>query len=492
MSSSSAQHPEHQSMRPLMLVGTASEVGKSWLATGILRWLRKKGFNPAPFKAQNMSLNSYATPEGGEIGRAQAVQAEAAQIPCHTDMNPILLKPQHHQTAQLILHGKLIGIQQAKQYFSTTPKTPLFQEACQAFQRLQAKYDPIVMEGAGSVSELNLKEQDIVNFRMAHAAEACVYLVADIDRGGVFASLYGTMQLLTQAEKQLVQGLIINKFRGEMSLFEPAKQQIEQLTQKPLIGVVPFAEHIHLPEEDSVSLHKKAFSPHSQKYNIAVVLFRHMANYTDFQALEQHPEAHLFYTDQAEDLLQADTILLPGSKQVMQEMLWMRKSGIATALQTAHKQGKTIIGLCGGYQLMGQHLHDPHGVESTIRHLPGLGLLPVSSTLSKQKQVGQAQFLFQEHPTPCTGYEIHMGHTHASSPRPLNHVLPDHRPEGYHHKNLLGTYLHGLFDNAVVVEQLLRLPKQTQPKTDPYDLLAEHLNKHLDLERIRKDLNKLK
>ena len=284
-------------LHPLMLAGTGSDVGKSLVATAFCRIFLQDGYQPAPFKAQNMALNSYATPEGFEIGRAQAVQAEAAGIPCHTDMNPLLLKPNSDHTSQVILNGRPIGNQHATQYFRREGREMLRQAVHEAFDRLAARFHPIVMEGAGSIAEINLRDVDIVNMSMARYANADVILVADIDRGGVFASVYGSIMLQEPEDRKLIKGVIINKFRGDRSLFDEGRKQLEQICGVPVLGVLPYLKDIHIEEEDSVSLERKNMEAQAGKVNIAVVMLRHLSNFTDFDVLEQDRRVHLFYTN---------------------------------------------------------------------------------------------------------------------------------------------------------------------------------------------------
>ena len=295
-----------------MLAGTGSDVGKSVIAAAFCRIFKQDGYTPAPFKAQNMALNSFATPEGLEIGRAQAVQAEAAGVPCHTDMNPLLLKPVADSVAQVVLHGKAIGNQQAVDYFKADNKAKLRVEVNAAFDRLAERFHPIVMEGAGSISEINLRNLDLVNMPMAMHAGASVILVADIDRGGVFASVYGTIMLLTEEERKHVKGILINKFRGDIRLFESGITMIEELCGIPVVGVVPYYKDIYIEEEDSVMLQTKQREAMLGKVNVAVVLLQHLSNFTDFNALERDPRVHLFYTNNPKELSKADIIILPG------------------------------------------------------------------------------------------------------------------------------------------------------------------------------------
>ena len=294
-----------------MFAGTGSDVGKSIIVTAFCRIFKQDGYRPAPFKAQNMALNSYATPEGLEIGRAQAVQAEAAGIPCHTDMNPLLLKPQSDHTSQVVLNGKPIGNRNAYDYFRKEGREELRKEVHEAFNRLSVRYNPIVMEGAGSLAEINLRETDLVNMSMAMYAEADVILVGDIDRGGVFASVYGSLMLLTPEERKRVKGILINKFRGDIRLFESGVKMLEELCGIPVLGVIPYYKDIYIEEEDSVALAMKAVRTVQGKVNIAVVLLRHLSNFTDFNVLEQDSRVHLFYTNNVDELNKADIILIP-------------------------------------------------------------------------------------------------------------------------------------------------------------------------------------
>ena len=392
-----------------MFAGTGSDVGKSIVATAFCRIFLQDGYTPAPFKAQNMALNSYATPDGFEIGRAQAVQAEAAGVPCHTDMNPLLLKPNSDHTSQVVLNGKPIGNQHATQYFRKEGREVLRQAVHEAFDRLSARYNPIVMEGAGSIAEINLRDVDIVNMSMARYADAAVILVADIDRGGVFAAVYGTLMLLTEEERRHVKGIIINKFRGDMRLFDEGRRMIEELCGIPVLGVLPYFKDIHIEEEDSVSLEKKSLEAVDGKVNVAVVMLRHLSNFTDFDVLERDPRVHLFYTNNIEEIRKADIIILPGTKSTIADMIELRRNGCAQAILQAHHDGKTVIGICGGYQMMGEEILDPQQVEGDIERIPGLGILPVVTTMSGEKRTVQVTFDYKGQ--SCQGYEIHMGET---------------------------------------------------------------------------------
>lgn len=477
-----------QKLKPIMIVGTGSDVGKSWVTTGICRWLKNHGFTPAPFKAQNMSLNSFSTPGGLEIGRAQAVQAEASKLVPLVEMNPILLKPSSVNTSQVVLNGRPIGNQSAKEYFSNG-KSELFEEAKSAFHTLNNSYSPVVMEGAGSISELNLKHRDIVNMRMAQAANACVYLVADIDRGGLFGSVYGTLQLLEPWERKLIKGVIVNKFRGDASLFEEGKKMLEDLTDTPVLGVLPYASDIILEEEDSVALSQRKTSAQPDQLNVAVVHLHYMSNYTDFQALEQEPLINLYYTRDRKELKKADVIIIPGTKNTVEDLVTLRKDGITETIQNLYGN-IPIIGICGGYQMMGKWIEDPFGIESNRGKEMGMGLFDITTTLNKEKTVVQQKFTFKHHSETCVGYEIHMGNTVTPHGKHLNIV--DGSPEGYFDGDKSwGTYLHGILDNQIVVNELLHLKDRNAQaknymsfKEEQYDKLAGWIDQHLDMDTI--------
>lgn len=487
-------------LAPVMLAGTGSDVGKSLIATGLCRIFLQDGYHPAPFKAQNMALNSYATPDGYEIGRAQAVQAEAAGIPCSTDMNPLLLKPSGTHTSQVVLNGKPVGNRDAYQYFRKEGREELRKEVHAAFDRLASVYNPVVMEGAGSVSEINLRDSDLVNMSMARYAGADVILVADIDRGGVFASAYGSIMLQDECDRKRIKGIIINKFRGDMRLFEEGRRMMEEICGVPVLGVVPMAKDIHIEEEDSVALSLKRKSASECLVNIAVVLVDHISNFTDFDVPEHDPRVNLYYASTPEDLQNADIIILPGSKSTLSDLAALRKSGLAKGVIEEAKKGKTIIGICGGYQMMGIDVADPDGVEGDIKILPGLGLLPVHTVLSGEKVTRPVKFKFLKENEVCEGYEIHMG---VSSPEeggvPVN-LLSDGTPDGcMASPKVFGTYIHGVLDNKAVLDYVLS--PYTDLKSDAdfdaheykerqYDALADLLRSCIDIEKLYKILRR--
>ncbi len=486
-----------EQLSPIMLAGTGSDVGKSLIATGLCRIFRQDGYNPAPFKAQNMALNSYATPEGFEIGRAQAVQAEAAGIACSTDMNPILLKPSGEHTSQVVINGRPAGNRDSYSYFRKEGREELRKVVHNAFDRLSQRFNPIVMEGAGSIAEINLRDSDLVNMSMARHADADVILVADIDRGGVFASAYGSIMLQSEDDRRRIKGIIVNKFRGDMRLFESGRRMMEEICGVPVIGVVPFAGDIHIEEEDSVALGLKATKSVTDKVNVAVVLLRHISNFTDFNVLERNPGVNLFYTDNPDALLSADIVIIPGSKSTLSDLSELRRNGLAKAIVSARDNGKTVIGICGGYQIMGIEVSDPDEIEGSLRSLPGLGLLPVKTVLSGSKVTRQVSFSFLGENKPCNGYEIHMGRTETEGKATsLNTILDDGTADGcFVDDRCFGSYIHGLLDNETVVSYLIspylkekRNEKfdYTAYKEEQYDLLADHLRKHIDIDKLYK------
>lgn len=461
-----------------MLAGTGSDVGKSVVATALCRIFRQDGYHPAPFKAQNMALNSYATPEGLEIGRAQAVQAEAAGVACHTDMNPLLLKPQSDHTSQVVLNGKPIGSRSAYDYWKRGGEGIDFRkEVCDAYDRLAARYNPIVMEGAGSVSELNLRDTDLVNLPMARHAGADVVLVGDIDRGGIFASVYGSIALQTDADRRMIKGIVINKFRGDLRLFDDGRQMLEDICGVPVLGVIPYYNDIYIEEEDSVSLEQKRRQLAEGKVNVAVVLLRHISNFTDFDTLERDQRVNLFYTNNISDIGRADIIILPGTKATLDDLLELRRNGCAQAIVRAHRDGRTVVGICGGYQMLGQTVSDPDQLEGSVTTLPGLGLLPIHTTMTAEKTTRQVTFLFEGQ--ACQGYEIHQGVSDTDEA-----IMQTDR--------CIGTYIHGFLDNAPVIEHLLKgrvteavvTQNPAAFREEQYNRLAAHVRQHLDMERL--------
>ncbi len=479
-----------------MFVGTGSDVGKSVINTGFCRMFVQDGYAPAPFKAQNMSLNSYATIDNLEIGRAQAVQAEACRIPCCVEMNPVLLKPTNNLTSQVVLNGRPSGNKSASEYFNETDRDALFAEVMHSFEKLNDCYNPIVIEGAGSISEINLWKKDIVNMRVALHTGAATYLVADIDRGGVFASVYGTIALLPPEQKAAIKGIIINKFRGDLRLFDEGKEIIERLTGIPVVGVVPFAKDIFIEQEDGVVIDSSSRTPIPGKINIGVVLLKYMSNFTDFNMLQQTPGVHLYYSDVPETLHQADIIIIPGSKNTIADLRTLKEKGIDNVLYQHIQADKPLYGICGGYQMMGKRVLDPDKIEGDIAEIEGLGILPVETILEKSKQTRQTSFTFINGQAHGEGYEIHAGKTVASTPSPLCR-LGNGAEEGYYISDKVwGSYVHGIFDNASVITSVLR---QVDPafsstidykalKEEGYDQLAQLIRDHIDIDYVYKTL----
>lgn len=481
-----------------MFVGTGSDVGKSVIAAGFCRIFLQDGYSPAPYKSQNMSLNSFVTKDGGEIGRAQAVQADACRLECHTDMNPILLKPSSDKRAQVIVNGKVFGDYSAGSYFRGEIKDDLFAKAMEAYERLNAKYQPVVLEGAGSISEMNLKKNDIANMLVAKTVNAATILIADIERGGVFGSVHGSIDLLDPEERQQIKGIIINKFRGDVGLFEEGRTILEKLTGVPVLGVIPAFTDIQIEEEDSVSLERKATYAQDNKINIAVVLLRRMSNFTDFDRLEHDERVHLFYTNNKAELQKADIIIVPGSKNTISDLIDLRRNGIAAEIAKLARSGKSVIGICGGYQMMGQYLEDPNNVEGDVSAVPGLNILPTRSILQEEKQTQQSSFRFKNMDEKCLGYEIHMGTTEILKGGESLNVCKDGSTEGCQISDRVwGTYMHGILDNQCVINDLL------EPFTDKansvedydafkqrqYDLLADLIRANVDMDQVYKILS---
>ena len=498
----------------LMILGTGSDVGKSTLVAGLCRILKQDGYRVAPFKAQNMALNSFITLEGGEMGRAQVVQAEAAGIAPHTDMNPILLKPTSNVGSQVILQGKVLGNFTAEEYYRKKPD--LIAEVMESYRRLEGTYEVLLMEGAGSAAEINLRDKDLVNLSMAERVSAPVILVADIDRGGVFASIVGHMELFTLPEREMVKGFIINKFRGDPSLLQSGLEFIAARTERPVLGLVHHFSDIHIPEEDSVALDLKIRRTEKrpeEQVRIGVIRLPHISNYTDFDSLEQEPSVNLTYFNAPEKVFEMDLVILPGSKNTLNDLHYVRNQGLAEAIIAFHGRGGTVVGICGGYQMLGQKVLDPMGVESDLREVDGLGLLEMETELLGDKVTTQVEgrLLWQElagSQEKIRGYEIHMGRSKAlgSATALLEITERNGRPVKIEDGlvsgdgRVWGTYVHGLFDNDVLRHRLIsrflrggdpvptteRLRSFHHWKEEQYNRLATHLRNHLDMSRIYK------
>jgi adenosylcobyric acid synthase len=495
--------------RALMFCGTGSDVGKSVITAGFCRILKRRGIAVAPFKSQNMALNSAVTPEGGEIGRAQSVQAEACGIPPHTDMNPVLLKPNSDTGSQVIVQGRVVRNMVVKEYNDYKPEA--FERVRESFERLKARFSFIVMEGAGSIAEINLRAHDIANLKAAAMAGAPAILIADIDRGGVFAQIVGTLELLTAEEKAMVKGIIINKFRGDPSLLGSGIEFVEKRTGVPVLGVLPWFTGLSIPEEDSVALQKRgnpsaAAGGGEARLRIGVLRLSRISNYTDFSALEAEPDVALFYIDTPRMVETMDLLILPGTKSTMADLRFLREKGLFDAI--GQFEGP-IVGICGGYQMLGNLVLDPHRVEGDLTEAAGLGLLDVETTMFEEKETHQVEAhllpaaieLMPGCEAAISGYEIHMGQTvlgagarpfAAIAERSLRAAGID---DGAVSKDgrVFGTYLHGIFDNhgfrTAFLNRLRRgkgVPEQAEvtPLSDPFDLLATHMEKHLDMARI--------
>lgn len=499
-----------------MFLGTGSDVGKSILTAAFCRILKQDGYRVAPFKAQNMALNSYITPEGGEMGRAQVVQAEAAGITPHVDMNPILLKPTSQMGSQVIVQGKAIGNFSAREYYEY--KKNLVSIVRESFERLAGTYDVVVLEGAGSAVELNLKEHDLVNLAMAEMADAPCILVGDIDRGGIFASLIGSLMLMNPKEQERIIGLMVNKFRGDPELFVSGVEIMEARSNRPVLGVIPYFDHIAVPEEDSVALTRRMRRDSSpdvaDKLAIGVVRLPFISNYTDFDCFEQEPGVDLEYFNRPERVFGFDAIILPGSKNTLEDLDFLRNTGMAEAIVAYYKAGGTVVGLCGGYQMLGFRVCDPHGVESKLKEVPGLGLLEMDTEMYPDKITSQVEAEFLPNkgfscsdPGVLYGYEIHMG---RSTPRGFSQALfrivrrngkPEDSFDGLAQQDgrVWGTYIHGIFDNDLFRRSFMNDLRQRagmvhedretplsfrQWKEDQYNQLADHVRRHSNVAKI--------
>ena len=478
----------------IMIQGTMSGAGKSLLVTALCRIFTQDGYRTAPFKSQNMALNSFITADGKEMGRAQVLQAQAAGKEPDVRMNPILLKPSSDVGSQVIVNGEVRGDYRAADYFRM--KRSLIPDILRAYEGLAAENDILVIEGAGSPAEINLKADDIVNMGLAELVNAPVALVGDIDPGGVFAQLYGTVALLEERERRRIVGTIINKFRGDVSLLEPGLQMLEELTGVPVLGVVPYTR-VDLDDEDSLSPRfdrREAGRP----VDIAVIRLPHISNFTDFAPLERHPALGLRYVEREKELGTPDFLILPGTKNTMGDLMWMRQNGLEAAVRRLWEQEIPILGVCGGYQMLGRRLSDPEGAEFG-GETAGMGLLPADTRFARRKTTVQTEATVHAGPfagAKLLGYQIHMGRTETEA-EPFC-VLPDGTADGAVSGLVFGTYLHGLFDSgeltAALADWLLRrkglepVPVQVETHRDyqerQLDLLADTVRKSLDMAAI--------
>lgn len=505
--------------KAIAVLGTGSDVGKSLIACALCRLFSRTGIRVAPFKGQNMSLNSYVTPDGGEMGRAQVLQAQACRLPPHVDMNPILLKPEADATCQVIVHGNVWRSQQARDYFKG--QSDLFEAVKSSYGRLAGHYEAVVIEGAGSAAEMNLRDRDIVNWPVVELADAAVVLVADIDRGGVFAQVIGTMDLLSPQERGRVIGVIVNKFRGDRALFQDGVAILEARTGVPVLGVVPYLRHLELDQEDSVEVERYRQTVFEDRaVNIAVVLLPHMSNFTDFNQLAAEPDVALRYVAQAKDCQGADVIILPGSKTTIADLEDLRGRGFHRAIANHRRRGRELVGICGGFQMLGHSVTDPHGMEAGSR-ADGFGLLPMTTELRREKKTVQVTarslFVGQEEDCLVEGYEIHLGTpTFLEEVTPCFHLIPDMKDgsgqdgvsglprndvDGARSEDELvwGTYIHGVFDRPqfrrawlnrvrarkglppLEIEVSLGVSSRLEEALDRW---ADHVAAHLNLEPI--------
>ena len=495
-----------------MFQGTSSHVGKSILTTAFCRILKQDGYRAAPFKAQNMALNSYVTKEGGEMGRSTVAQAEAAGLDPVVEMNPVLLKPTGNSCSQVILLGKSVGNYSAKDYQERYSQKA-WDSVVKAMEYMKSHFDILVIEGAGSPAEVNLKKNDIVNMRIAKTLHAPVFLIADIDRGGALASIVGTLMLLDDDERELVKGLVINKFRGDITLLEPALTFLEEKTGVPVLGVIPFLDKLGIDDEDSVSLQEMPKDTVMRDIHIAVIQTPKISNFTDFDALTHEPDVNVRFVQKGDLLGNPDLIILPGSKNTTEDLLYLKRNGYAAEIIEMAKEGTPVIGICGGYQMLGQDVRDPLHTESENDAVEGLGLLPLVTTMRGEKNTYQVKcdcaslpFLGMDYNGQnLSAYEIHMGETVLTGDvRSLFHITKRSEndvdvTDGYINDagNVWGTYCHGIFDNDDLRRALLnalRARKGLAPlpisfryrayKESEFDRLADTVRRHFDMEKF--------
>ncbi|NSL50687.1 cobyric acid synthase [Calidifontibacillus erzurumensis] len=484
---------------PIMIQGTHSDAGKSVITTGLCRIFYQDGYKTAPFKSQNMALNSYITVDGKEIGRAQGVQAEAAGVVATTDMNPILIKPNSVNESQIVVHGKPYQNMKATAYRQDFYQTGL-QIIEEAYRRLENEFECIVIEGAGSPAEINLNDRELVNMRVARMANAPVILVGDIEKGGVFASLVGTLQLLSEEDRKRIIGVIINKFRGDKKLLEPGIEWFEQYTGKKVLGVVPYVHNLNIEAEDSVILDKYPYEEDvTKEIDIAVIRYPMVSNFTDVDPFFAEKDCHVRFVRNPKELGEPDLIIFPGSKNTIEDLNYLKKTGLAqSVLKLAQEKNIQVVGICGGYQMLGKKVEDPNGVETTLGSINGLGLLPVETVITTEKMtvLSEGTLIFKNRQYPVKGYEIHMGQSSLTS-KPL--IALENRTDGCKRDDdkIIGTYFHGLFHNDEFRHDYLndlRIQKGLEPivervsihklREQAFDKLADHLRRHIDLSYI--------
>ncbi|MBS7560946.1 MULTISPECIES: cobyric acid synthase [Pseudomonas] len=464
-------------MSTLMVQGTTSDAGKSTLVTALCRWLLRRGVSVVPFKPQNMALNSAVTADGGEIGRAQAVQAQAANLAPHTDMNPVLLKPNSDTGSQVIIHGRAVTTMNAVAYHDY--KAIAMQAVLASHERLRGAYDVVMVEGAGSPAEINLRAGDIANMGFAEAVDCPVLLIADINRGGVFAHLVGTLELLSPSEQARVKGFIINRFRGDLALLQPGLDWLEARTGKPVIGVLPYVMDLHLEAEDGID--QRQAGKVEQVLKVVVPVLPRISNHTDFDPLRLHPQVDLQFIGPGQVIPAADLIILPGSKSVRGDLAYLRANGWDRAIDRHLRYGGKLLGICGGLQMLGKQLHDPLGLEGAAGSSPGLGLLDFETVLEAEKQLRNVSGNLTLENAPVSGYEIHAGVTRGPALEQPAVQLEDGRSDGACSVDgqILGTYLHGLFETPAACGALLRWAGLQDVQEVDYHALRER-----DIERL--------
>lgn len=487
--------------RSLMIQGTTSDAGKSTLVTGLCRVLHRRGVRVVPFKPQNMALNSAVTEDGGEIGRAQAVQAQACGLAPHTDMNPVLLKPNTDVGAQVIVRGKAIGNMDARDYHDY--KQIARRAVLESFSRLTSAHDAVIVEGAGSPAEINLRDNDIANMGFAEAVDCPVILIADIDRGGVFAHIVGTLALLSESERKRVAGFVINRFRGDIALLQPGLDWLERHTGKPVLGVLPYLHGLHLEAEDALPrttptltlprMRGREWEGAVDRLRVIVPALPRISNHTDFDPLRLHPQVDFRFVGPEEAIPSADLIILPGSKSVRADLAWLRANGWDAVIRRHLRYGGKLIGICGGFQMLGNAMHDPHGVEGEPGSSDGFALLTMDTTLEREKQLRNVRGRLAFDNAPIAGYEIHAGvSTGPALARAATQL--DRGPDGAISEDdqILGSYVHGLFESRAACDALLTWAGMTAPQTPDYhalreagiDRLADAIESHLDLNTL--------
>jgi len=478
-------------MSTLMVQGTTSDAGKSTLVTALCRWLVRQGVAVVPFKPQNMALNSAVTADGGEIGRAQAVQAQAANLAPHTDMNPVLLKPNSDTGSQVIIHGRAVTSMNAVAYHDY--KAIAMQAVLASHARLSERFPVVMVEGAGSPAEINLRANDIANMGFAEAVDCPVLLIADINRGGVFAHLVGTLELLSPSEQARVKGFIINRFRGDIALLQPGLDWLQARTGKPVVGVLPYVMDLHLEAEDGID--RRQIDKSADVLKVVVPVLPRISNHTDFDPLRLHPQVDVQFIGPGQPITAADLIILPGSKSVRADLAYLRANGWDTAVARHLRYGGKVLGICGGLQMLGEHVHDPLGLEGPAGSSVGLGLLAFSTTLEEEKQLLNVRGRLLLENVEVSGYEIHAGVTSGDALSNPAVYLDDGRHDGARSVDgqILGTYLHGLFETPAACSALLRWAGLQDVQDVDYhalrerdiERLADLVEQHLDTDLLR-------